>query len=105
PMCTTNGPVISIPHYNELNDMTLLATRSQSEEEWARQIIDAAEDHLLRYETEGAGAFAFTMTPYIAGQPFRIRAVEDILTALGEMADLKLTTARAIADQFGRVTP
>lgn len=100
PMQTAKGDIIALPHYNELSDMKLLVDRSQPEDAWARQIICAAEDHILRHEAEGAGSLAFTMTPYVAGQPFRIAAVEAILEALAGMDGLVVAPAREVANAF-----
>ncbi|NRA28629.1 MAG: polysaccharide deacetylase family protein [Parvularculaceae bacterium] len=100
PLATEGGNVTAIPHYNELSDMKLLMDRSQSEDTWAKQITDAAEDHLLRHDQEGAGAFAFTLTPYVAGQPFRIHAVKAVLRALSSMEGLKVATAADVNTLF-----
>jgi peptidoglycan/xylan/chitin deacetylase (PgdA/CDA1 family) len=99
-LSTENGKLTAIPHYGELADELLLAARSQSEAEWRTQILTAADDHLHRYREEGATAFAFTLTPYIAGQPFRITALREILSGLAAKEDLSVMTAAACADAF-----
>lgn len=90
---TSTAPIWALPHYGELGDFKLLIDRSQSEEEWASQIIEAARYHVERYEQEGASAFAFTMTPYVLGQPFRIQAVREVLDALNDLDGLSIATA------------
>lgn len=90
---TNSKPIWSLPHYGELGDFKLLIDRSQSEDEWADQIIEAAAYHVERFNKEGAAAMAFTMTPYILGQPFRIHAVRRVLDALVAMNGLTLCTA------------
>ncbi|MEM9839263.1 MAG: polysaccharide deacetylase family protein [Pseudomonadota bacterium] len=104
-MTTPSGAVMAIPHYNELSDMKLLLDRSQDEASWVKQITDAADDHLLRHTDEGAGAFAFTFTPYVAGQPFRIHAVEAILDALNSREGLAIAPAAQVATAFAEATP
>jgi peptidoglycan/xylan/chitin deacetylase (PgdA/CDA1 family) len=101
PLSTEKGPVTAIPHYNELSDELLLGARSQTEDEWYRQLMTAADDHVSRYREEGATAFAFTLTPYIAGQPFRITALRKILSSLAAMDRLDILTAKACAHAFG----
>ncbi|MEM1380632.1 MAG: polysaccharide deacetylase family protein [Pseudomonadota bacterium] len=101
-MHTDSGNIEAIAHYNELSDVKLMSDRGQSEETWGKQIIDAADDHLLRHPDEGAGAFAFTLTPYVAGQPFRIAAVDNVLAALSAMDGLKIAPACDVADAFAR---
>ena len=100
PFKTKTNAIWALPHYGELGDFKLLLDRSQSEEEWADQIIEAARYHIACYEKEGASAFAFTMTPYVLGQPFRIHAVRRVLDALTTLDGLNLTTATASCDAF-----
>ncbi len=92
-MNTKNGAITAVPNYGELGDFKLLIDRSQSEDEWADQIIEAARYHIALHETEGASAFAFTMTPYVLGQPFRIQAVRRVLNELISMDGLRVETA------------
>ncbi|MEM9178171.1 MAG: polysaccharide deacetylase family protein [Pseudomonadota bacterium] len=100
PFRTTSKPVWALPHYGELGDFKLLIDRTQSEDEWASQIIEAAAYHVALHATEGASAFAFTMTPYVLGQPFRLHAVREVLDTLAAMDGLALTTAQASCAQF-----
>lgn len=100
PFKTNSNPVWTLPHYGELGDFKLLIDRSQSEDEWVAQITETAAYHLSRYEKEGASAFAFTMTPYVLGQPFRIHAVRKALDALVAMDSLKIATAQTSCAAF-----
>lgn len=103
PFKTSGQPVWSLPHYGELGDFKLLIDRSQSEREWAAQIIEAADYHLALADKEGASAWAFTMTPYVVGQPFRIHAVRQVLDRLTAMDGLRLATARDSCAAFQEV--
>lgn len=104
PFATPNGPIWSLPNYGELGDFKLLLDRSQNEDVWADQIIEAAHFHIAAHEKEGASAFAFTLTPYIAGQPFRINAVRRILSALSGMDGLTITPAHNTTLAFKEAT-
>lgn len=90
---TQHGPIRSLPNYNELSDFSLLLDRSQTEAEWCEQIVEAARYSVDLYDSEGASAFAFTLTPYIAGQPFRMSAVRRILSELNALEGLAIKTA------------
>ncbi len=103
PFKTKAGPVWALPHYGELGDFKLLIDRSQSESEWADQIIETARYHLDIHNKEGASGFAFTMTPYVLGQPFRIRAVRQVLDALASMDGLAIRTAADSCAAFAEV--
>ncbi len=99
-MNTNAGPLYALPLSNELDDRLLLQTKHHSEAEWVAQIIEAAT--MMRKEAAriGAQSLNFTMTPYIAGLPFRIWAVEDVLAALNNDNTIKLATSSDIVDSF-----
>jgi peptidoglycan/xylan/chitin deacetylase (PgdA/CDA1 family) len=98
PMATAAGVIRAVPLANELDDRTLLIDRRQSEDEWARQILEAKD-----YLRSGAARFGgrvlgFTLTPYVTGQPFRIHAVRRILENLAAEPEVWTATASEIAD-------
>jgi allantoinase len=96
-MRTRYGELIAVPLANELDDRLLLIGRHQTEEEWSTQIGDALE--MLRAEAPRAGGqvLSFSLTPYISGQPFRIREVRRVLQRLAEDPALWTATASQIA--------
>ncbi|MEZ6002361.1 polysaccharide deacetylase family protein [Hyphomonas sp.] len=100
PLATAHGALVALPNYNELSDFKLMADRQQSPDEWADQVLEAARYCVADYERSGAQALGFTLTPYIAGQPFRIRALRRILAGLAAMDGLDILTAREMADAF-----
>lgn len=84
-MSTEAGEIIGLPLSNELDDRALMIDRRQTEDEWASQVLEAAD-----YLAGGAGRFGgrvlgFTLTPYVTGQPFRVSAVRRLLAGLGAM--------------------
>lgn len=98
PMQTDKGVVWAAPLSNELDDRTLLTTRLQTEDEWADQILEAAR--LTRDEAPrfGGQVLSFTLTPYVAGLPFRMHAVRRILAGLGGDEAVWSATASQIVD-------
>jgi len=81
-MTVDGGELWTVPLLNELDDRTLLIDRRQSEDEWAAQVL-AATDYLKREASPVDGRLlSFSLTPYVAGQPFRIHALKQILGAL-----------------------
>lgn len=99
-MTTNHGFLTALPNYNELSDLKILS--KQTEEVWIDQIVEAASYSLDVHGKEGFSAMAFTMTPYIAGQPFRIWAVHEILTRLKSLPDLEIRTAQDSVESFLR---
>lgn len=97
---TTNGHITALPNYNELSDSKILSR--QTEEVWIDQITESANYSLEMYDKEGSSAFAFTLTPYISGQPFRIWAVREIISYLRNIDGLEIKTARDSVETFLR---
>ena len=97
---TPHGPVTALANYNELSDFRLLVERAQSEDQWAQQIVEAGRSHLSLFGREGAGAFAFVLTPYVAGLPFRISALHDLLAGLKALPGLQILPARDAVAAF-----
>lgn len=95
---TKAGDVTLFPNLNELDDRLILTTKNHCEDDWRDQILEAAAMTALEAPQRGAGCFAFTMTPYIAGQPFRIRTAREIVHRLKR--DYMVDTARNIAAAF-----
>jgi hypothetical protein len=97
------GQLTALPLMNELSDFTLMGARRQRDEEWADQIIEAARFHVDAHDREGATCFGFTLTPYIAGQPFRIASLRRVLNTLAEMDSLDVLPAGEMAGAFTAV--
>jgi allantoinase len=97
-MNTSAGDVTAVPLSNELDDRSLLIDRRQTEDEWADQVIEAAAYMVAEAPRFGGQALGFTLTPYVAGQPFRIAALRHLLARLA--SDPLIWSARAsqIAD-------
>lgn len=99
-LTTPAGPVRAVPLYNELDDRQLLIDRRQSEDEWAWQILESAACLKGGADRWGARVLSFTLTPYVAGQPFRTAAVRRVLNALGVDPAVWSAGASEIADAF-----
>lgn len=95
---TKSGPLRCIPLYNELDDRKLLIDQRQTESEWRDQILEACA--LLRSEFDrfGGQILSFTLTPYIIGQPFRVWALDETLSALGANTAVWSATASSIVE-------
>jgi peptidoglycan/xylan/chitin deacetylase (PgdA/CDA1 family) len=98
PMNTDFGPVLAMPLANELDDRALLNDRRQSEDEWARQILEAARYMIDEAPAAGGQVLGFTLTSYVIGQPFRIWVLRQVLQALAANPMVWATTASRIAD-------
>ncbi len=102
PIRTSSGPVCCVPLMNELDDRKLLIDQRHSEAQWRDQILEAAA--FLASDQAGAGGnvLSFTLTPYVSGQPFRIRALREILAALARDPQVWNASVTDIADAASR---
>jgi len=98
PMKTAHGTVMAAPVSNELDDRLLLIDRRQGEDEWATQVLEAGAYMAAEAPKVGGQVLGFTLTPYIAGLPFRMHAVRRILEMLGADKAVWAATATGIVD-------
>ena len=98
PMRTEHGSVVAAPLSNELDDRQLLVDRRQDEKVWAAQIAEASAYLKSEAERYGGQVLGFTLTPYVAGQPFRMWAVRAILSNLAGDREVWAGTASEIVD-------
>lgn len=82
-MTTPKGPIAALPTNHELSDRQILVVCQQSAESYVEQIRDAAKWLLDEAEQTGSGRMlTLTLTPYIAGLPYRIDALEELFAWL-----------------------
>jgi peptidoglycan/xylan/chitin deacetylase (PgdA/CDA1 family) len=101
PMTTPSGVVTCVPLFNELDDRILMIDRRQSEEDWARQILEARDYLKSDAERFGGRVLGFTLTPYVSGQPFRISTLRGVLADLAGDAHVWSSTASQIVAAAG----
>lgn len=97
-MATPAGVVQAVPLSNEIDDRNLLIDKRQSEDLWANQVLEAVDYLKSEADRFGGRVLGFTLTPYVAGLPFRAHAVCRILNAIGGDAGVWSATASEIAD-------
>jgi peptidoglycan/xylan/chitin deacetylase (PgdA/CDA1 family) len=101
PMTTPSGVVTGVPLFNELDDRILMIDRRQSEEDWARQILEARDYLKSDAERFGGRVLGFTLTPYVSGQPFRISTLRGVLADLARDEQVWSATASQIVAAAG----
>lgn len=87
PMNTDHGNITMIPNLNELDGRKIFIEKRHLEADWATQIIEAVEYSSSIATTSSPQGFAFTLTPYISGLPFRIKAIAKTLSHLKTVAN------------------
>lgn len=99
-MRTRSGPLAALPVHNELDDFKLMVERKQAEDLWARQVLEAKTYLKAEHERFGAQVLGFTLTPFLAGQPFRIAALEALLDGLADDNQVWCARASEVAGAF-----
>jgi hypothetical protein len=75
--------------------------RRQSEDDWARQILEARDYLKSDADRFGGRVLGFTLTPYVSGQPFRISALRGVLADLAADDQVWSATAAEIVAAAG----
>jgi allantoinase len=78
---TAKGPLITLPYSMECNDIAMMVVQHHEAGYWTRKCMDAFE----RLHQEGAERpkiLAIAIHPYISGQPFRIKYLEEVYEAM-----------------------
>jgi peptidoglycan/xylan/chitin deacetylase (PgdA/CDA1 family) len=74
---TAHGPLVTLPYTVECNDIPMMIVQHHEAAYWTRKCCDAFD----RYYAEGAERakiMAIAIHPYISGQPFRIKYLEQV---------------------------
>ena len=74
---TAKGPLVTLPYSVETNDIPMMLVQHHEAAYWTQKCLDSFE----RYYEEGAERakiMAIAIHPYISGQPFRIKYLEDV---------------------------
>jgi hypothetical protein len=78
-MRTRAGPILCLPYSVELNDSFLLIGRQRAAREFSDMIVDQF-DELIEECVEYPLVCAISLHPWVSGQPFRLKCLEQALS-------------------------
>jgi allantoinase len=84
---TAHGPLVTLPYTVECNDIPMMIVQHHEGAYWRQKCIDTFE----RYHQEGesrAKIMAIAIHPYISGQPFRIKYLEEVYEHIAGCKDV-----------------
>ena len=104
-MTTDEGPILSIPYPQEVNDLPMMVLHDGTAEDFANLAIDNLDEMLLQSRRQSL-VYGITIHSFIVGRPFRIRQFRRVLEQLNKRSsDVWFTTPGQIAGHFARLFP
>ena len=102
---TAEGPILSLPYPQEINDIPAILVRRASAGEFADMIVDQF-DEMLAHSHGQPLVMGIALHAYIVGQPFRLRHLRRAFQHIARHRDrIWLTTAGAIASHVEALGP
>ena len=95
---TASGDLWSMPLSTEISDTFTLVDNLHSEESWADQVCDAADLLHAEAKEQGGRILTLTLTPWLVGQPHRIKHVERVLDHVTSLSGVWSANGSAILD-------
>jgi len=96
---TASGPLVTLPYSVETNDIPMMMVQHHEAAYWTQKCIDSFE----RYYAEGAKRakiMAIAIHPYISGQPFRIKYLEEVYRKINRKRGVLHSIGEQILDWY-----
>jgi peptidoglycan/xylan/chitin deacetylase (PgdA/CDA1 family) len=101
---TKHGPLTAMPLAWDLSDQRLLFQQHMDTSEFVEQVLRAFTTLYAEAATKGGRVLTLTITPWLMGQPHRIRALSALLDRLLEPAGVWPATGSEIVDMWKACT-
>ena len=96
---TANGPLVTLPYTVECNDIPVMIVQHHEAAYWTRKCIDCFE-RLYKESAGRAKIMAIAIHPYISGQPFRIKYLEQVYEAIAKFKGVLHWNGEQILDWY-----
>jgi peptidoglycan/xylan/chitin deacetylase (PgdA/CDA1 family) len=93
---TPNGPIVSIPYSNEINDFTILTRRNHTTDEF-RDILIEELNTLYEEGAKTARIMNVGLHPHVSGRAYRIRALREFIAHAQSLPGVWWATREEIA--------
>jgi len=100
PMHTTSKTLVAMPHPIDIDDYTILVNNHHTENDFRDQLIDHFDVLYKESATEGGRIMPISLHPWVIGQPYRIKALEDALAHIMSHKGVWATTGSQILDAW-----
>jgi allantoinase len=95
-----NNGLINLPLNHEVSDRQIITVQQQSADSYCQQMSDAFDWLAAEASTHGGRLLPMHLTPYIMGLPYRIEAVEKLLTDLMARPEAWVASGRDIVSSW-----
>jgi len=96
---TANGPLVTVPYSMETNDIPMMMVQHHEAPYWTQKCIDSF-DRLYQEGAERPKIMAIAIHPYISGQPFRIKYLEQVYDYVNRHAGVLHWNGEQILDWY-----
>jgi peptidoglycan/xylan/chitin deacetylase (PgdA/CDA1 family) len=96
---TEHGPLITIPYTVENNDIPMMAVQHHEASYWTQKCIDTF-DRLYEEGSDRPRVMAIAIHPYISGQPFRIKYLEEVYQHMAKHTGVMHWNGEQILDWY-----
>ncbi|MBZ4320434.1 polysaccharide deacetylase family protein [Streptomyces huiliensis] len=95
--------MLSVPYSVELNDIGLFVSKGLTGPDFVRIVKDQL-DRLYEDSADSGRVMALALHPFVTGQPFRAKYLDQALEYVADHPGVWLTTSDEIADHYARTT-
>lgn len=95
-----NNGLVNLPLNHELSDRQVIAVQQQSADSYAEQLCDAFDWLAREAGSDGARLLPIHLTPYISALPYRIDAIEKLISDLASRAEAWVAPGNAIVETW-----
>jgi allantoinase len=99
-MRTASGPVHAMPHPIDMDDHTILVQNHHTEDDFRDQLCDQFDLLYKESATAGGRIMAISLHPWVIGQPYRMRALEEALAHIMRHPGVWAATGSEILDAW-----
>ena len=99
-MNTSHGDLLVMPVSQEISDRQIIINYHQTENSFCQQVCDQMDYLYTEAKTNGPRILSLTLTPYISGLPFRISAIQSLLTHIIKHPDVVNMTGSDVVSVF-----
>jgi peptidoglycan/xylan/chitin deacetylase (PgdA/CDA1 family) len=99
-MLTASGPIHAMPHPIDIDDHTILVQNHHTEDDFRDQLCDQFDLLYKESATAGGRIMAISLHPWVIGQPYRMRALEEALAHIMRQPGVWAATGSEILDAW-----